>query len=82
MTVEKDINSPLVEDSTPTPFNLYFPLHIIVLAPQMAYSSTHIPSAQSPFRVDSKVEIKVFEGRMDEEYLETWIQALEAYFSC
>ena len=32
--------------------------------------------------MDSKVEIKVFEGRMDEESLETWIQALEVYFLC
>ena len=32
--------------------------------------------------MESKVEIKVFEGRMDAESLETWIQALEVYFSC
>ena len=63
--VEKATNSPLVEDSTPTPFNLYFPLHNVVPAPQIASSSTHVPSAHSPFRVESKVEIKVFEGRVD-----------------
>ena len=48
----------------------------------MASSSTHVPSIQSLFRVESKVEIKVFEGRMDTKSLETWIQALEVYFSC
>ena len=28
------------------------------------------------------MDIKVFDGRMDAESLETWIQALEVYFSC
>ena len=32
--------------------------------------------------MESKVDIKVFEGRMDVESLETWIHELEVYFSC
>ena len=71
----------VVEDSTFTPFNFIFPSNVVP-TPQITSSSTHIPSAQSPFRVDSKVDIKVFKGIMDEESLETWIQELEVYFSC
>lgn len=32
--------------------------------------------------MELKVKIKVFEGRMDAKSLDTWIQALEVYFSC
>ena len=71
----------MVEDSTFTPFNFTFPSNVVP-PPQITSSSTHIPSIQSPFKVESKVRIKVFEGRMDVESLETWIQALEVYFSC
>ena len=81
LSVAKAINYTMVEDSTFTPFNFTFSSNVIP-PPQLASSSTHIPSAQSPFRVELKVEIKVFEGRMDAESLETWIQALEVYFSC
>jgi len=81
LSVAKAINSPTVEDPTFIPFNFTFPSNVIP-APQIASSSTHIPLAQSPFRVESKVEIKVFKGRMDVESLETWIQALEVYFLC
>ena len=77
----KDTNSPTVEDSTFTPFNFTFPSNVVP-PPQLASFSTQIPSAQSPFRVESKVEIKVFKGRMDAESLETWIQALKVYFLC
>ena len=72
LSVAKATNSPMVEDSTFTPFNFTFPSNVVP-PPQLTSSSTHIPSAQSPFRVESKVEIKVFKGRMDVESLETWI---------
>ena len=71
-SVAKATNSPTVENSTFTPFNFTFPSNVVP-APQIASSSAHIPSEQSPFRVESKVEIKVFEGRMDVESLDTWI---------
>ena len=82
LSVAQATASPKVEDSTFTPFNFTFPSNVVPPAPHISSSSTPIPSAQSPFRVESKVEIKVFEGRMDVESLETWIQALEVYFSC
>ena len=60
--------------------------------PHIPFSTTHSPhilptssqhaTVHRPFRVESKVDIKVFDGRMDAESLETWIQALEVYFSC
>jgi len=73
LIMARPINYPLVEDSSPTPFNYNFPSHNVV-PPQIGSSSTQVPTSQSPFQVESKVEIKVFEGRMDTEYLETWIQ--------
>ena len=59
--------------------------------PHISFPTTHSPHiqptssqhsiVQNPFRVELKVDIKVFDGRMDAESLETWIQALEVYFS-
>ena len=72
LSVAKAKTSLVVEDSTFSPFNFTFPSNVVP-TPQIVSSSTHIPSAQSPFRVELKVEIKLFEGRMDVESLETWI---------
>ena len=72
LSVAKATTSPMVEDSTFTPFNFTFSSNVVP-ALQIASSSTYVPSRHSPFRVKSKVEIKVFEGRMDAESLETWI---------
>ena len=43
LSMEKAITSPLVEDSTPTPFNFNFPSHNVV-PPQIRSSSTQVPS--------------------------------------
>lgn len=73
------IVSTLVQQPPTTPpFNVLFPSH---QPPPILPSSSQGPIAQNPFRVESKVDIKVFDGRMDAKSLETWIQAFEAYFS-
>ena len=64
--------------STPPP-HISFP---ITHSPHILPTSSQHAIVHNPFRVELKVDIKVFDGRMDAESLETWIQALEVYFSC
>ena len=64
--------------STPPPHIPFPTTH----SPYILSSSSQHATVHNPFRVESKVDIKVFDGRMDVESLETWIQALEVYFSC
>ena len=72
--------STLVQQAPTTPpSNVLFPIN---QPPPILLTSSHITITQNPFWVESKVDIKVFDGRMDVESLDTWIQALEVYFSC
>eukprot|EP01018_Ginkgo_biloba_P008389 Gb_25792 [translate_table: standard] len=72
--------STLVQQAPTTPSsNILFPT---TQPPPIFPTSSYIPIAQNPFWVESKVDIKVFDGRMDVESLDTWIQAIEVFFSC
>ncbi|KAH9320861.1 hypothetical protein KI387_015500 [Taxus chinensis] len=40
-----------------------------------------VKSDHTPFKVETKVEIKSFEGQVDAELLDKWLKQLEVYFS-
>jgi hypothetical protein len=46
-----------------------------------ASSSTNHFGATSPFNVQVNFDIPLFEGQMDEDSLEKWLNLLEGYFS-
>eukprot|EP01018_Ginkgo_biloba_P017974 Gb_10801 [translate_table: standard] len=62
------VSTLLQQAPTTPPSNILFPT---TQPPPIFPTSSQIPTAKNPFWVESKVDIKVFDGRMDVESLET-----------
>jgi hypothetical protein len=57
--------------------------HILqrLLITTCTYSSSHHFGGMSPFKVQDKFDIPMFEGQIDANSLENWLNLLEGYFS-